>query len=210
MLHFNTLRYSNNGKNIIIDVAVNDELYYKDVYIDSIIIDTQDTYIDNGPSSNAIFTYKVPEISKVYTEDIIPVKTEDKSQVYIKNGYTRKHVRLEIPVKSLGIYADKSMLFVYAVATGKAAIDTPCGMDNTITLGTIINIANIYNYLISYIREIEEDCSKPNNFIDLMLRYKALELSIKTGNYILAIKYWRRFFQNIKVINKSCKCYGYN
>ena len=55
---------------------------------------------------------------------------------------------------------------------------------------------------MNYIRGIECDCSIPKNFIDFILRLKALELCIKTGNYTKAIKYWNRL--NINPSNECC------
>ena len=52
MIRFNELKIEDNY--IIIDVQIEEEKYFKDMYIDSIVIDTQDTFIANGPSSKAI------------------------------------------------------------------------------------------------------------------------------------------------------------
>ena len=49
------------------------------------------------------------------------------------------------------------------------------------------------------------------NFIDYILRFKAFELSLKTGNYTLAIEYWEKFLKNkTSSISKpkGCGCYG--
>ena len=54
MIRFNELKIEDNY--IIIDVQIEEEKYFKDMYIDSIVIDTQDTFIANGPSSKAIYT----------------------------------------------------------------------------------------------------------------------------------------------------------
>ena len=65
--------------------------------------------------------------------------------------------------------------------------------------------------MLCYIRQIENECEIPKNFIDSILKYKALELSVRTGNYPLAIKYWNKYFSNsnpnISTI-KTCNCYG--
>lgn len=63
MIQFNELRVSPDGKKLIIDASVKDLQYYNDVYIDAIIIDTQDTYVANGSSTNPIFSYEVPSDS---------------------------------------------------------------------------------------------------------------------------------------------------
>lgn len=56
MMIFNELRISQEGKHLIIDVQVDALRYYDNVYIDTIIIDTQKTYSPLGPSSKPLFT----------------------------------------------------------------------------------------------------------------------------------------------------------
>ena len=56
MVEFKELKITPDGKNLIINASIKDLEYYKDVYIDSVIIDTQDTYLPSGPSSNPIYT----------------------------------------------------------------------------------------------------------------------------------------------------------
>ena len=74
----------------------------------------------------------------------------------------------------------------------------------------IFNTNIIYQQSMKYIRSIESNCDIPKQFIDYILRIKALELALNTGNYLLAIKYWNKFFKNIftqESIN-TCNCYG--
>ena len=122
-----------------------------------------------------------------------------------------KQVRLEIPLSLYGIDPYKDMLFVYVIASGTPSADTPCGLDNSKIMGTVVNLKYIYDNMLCYIRQIENECEVPKNFIDSILKYKALELSIRTGNYPLAIKYWNKYLSNsnpnISTI-KTCNCYG--
>lgn len=117
---------------------------------------------------------------------------------------------MELPLNILNIQPN-DMLFVYVIATGVPASNTPCGLDNNKIIGTVVNLKNIYTKAISYLREIEciDNCQIPKNLINFILEFKALELSIKTGNYLQAIKYWKKFFTKVKVTSK-CSCYGIN
>ena len=56
MIQFNELRINPEGTKLIIDVSVKNSVYYENVYIDTISIDTQDTFIGSGPSSNVAYT----------------------------------------------------------------------------------------------------------------------------------------------------------
>ena len=53
MIHYNNLYITEDSKYLVIDVAIDEDSTYDDVYLDRIAIDTQDTYITNGPSNNA-------------------------------------------------------------------------------------------------------------------------------------------------------------
>lgn len=76
-----------------------------------------------------------------------------------------------------------SMLFVYVLAEGYPALDTPCGYDNNKVMGVVANLYSYYQSMMNGVREIDDTCEVPRHFIDSLLRFKALELSIKTCNY---------------------------
>ena len=84
----------------------------------------------------------------------------------------------------MGVPLDKTMLFVYVVARGVPSPDTPCGQDDTTVMGVVIDLYPYYQMMMKGVKEINGSCEVPKYFIDNILRYKALELSIKTGNYI--------------------------
>lgn len=176
MIHFNELKISADAQHLIIDVSVLSESYYKDVYIDSIVIDNQDTYVGTGPSSNPVYSYSVPDsVSKL-----------------TKKTYSQKHVRLDLSPADLRSL--DGLFFVYVRTKGIPSADTPCGMDNITTLGTVCNMYPFYQQAMNYIKEIANNCSAPQNFTDYILKLKGLELAVRTGNYPDAIKYYNKFF----------------
>lgn len=195
MITFNELRITPDSKSLIIDVSVKDYEYYKNITIDSIIIDTQETYLVSGPSSTPILTYSIDS-------------TQDNSLYTVHKSLDNKNIRLQLTNKDLQDKLSTSLLFVYVVVRGIHSPATPCGMDNTITLGTVVDLFPIYCKTISYLKELNSSCSIPKNLIDMILRLKALELSLKTGNYIQAIEYWNKYFINIStnINSTSCGC----
>lgn len=213
MLEFRELRITPDGKHLIIDVAVINSSYYDNVLIDNIIIDTQDTYVQNGPSSKPIYQYKVEddEVQNLYAlpEECScnPVLIEEDESYCFTYGYEEgRHIRLMLSTKDIPL---NNMLFVYAIAKGAPAPETPCGMDNSIIMSTVVNLYPIYQESIKYIRELNCDCNIPRGFIDMILRYKAIELCIRTGNYVQAIKYWKKFLLDINsVTSYNCRCNG--
>lgn len=188
MINFNELRITPDGKNLIIDVSVLTGEYYDNVYIDSIMIDTQDTYISSGPSAKAVYTYNV---------------SADKNL---------KNIRLVLEgsdMNDIGILRD-NIFFVYVSTKGAPSPDIPCGWDNTTTMQSIVDLYSFYQKSMVYIRELSDTCNIPKGFIDFILRVKALEISIKTGNYVQAIKYWNKYFKGNALGNPTikCNCYG--
>lgn len=218
MVIINELRITPDGKNLIVEATVENLRYYKQVYIDSVVIDTQDTFSANGPSSNPVyissFEYTHNNIST--KEDCSPLIVHggncECGDVYTSQKYGKKNIRLILSAKDLGRSTlDNDIFFVYIVATGIPESCTPCGMDNSTVMGIVYNLRPMYNLGMGYIRELADNCSMPRNFIDYILRFKAFELSLRTGNYTIAIDYWKRFFKNkTSSISKpkGCGCHG--
>lgn len=73
-----------------------------------------------------------------------------------------------------------------------------------------MNTRSLYESLMYYIRQIDKTCSVPKDLINKYLQIKAFTTSLKTGNYILAIKYWNKFLRYGIITNESkgnkCEC----
>lgn len=209
MIQFNELRITPDSKHLIIDASIDNSSYYDNVILDSIVIDTQDTYVANGPSSKSIYTYIVDNYTYSIPEDCScnpVVSNDDKAYCLTQGG---KNIRLTLSAKDLGISLNDNMLFVYAIATGTPAPDTPCGMDNSVVMSTVVNLYPIYQNTMCYLRELDSDCQVPKGFIDMILKVKAVELCIRTGNYTKAISYWKKFFLGkTQVPTYNCGCNG--
>ena len=216
MLQFNELRITPDNKHLIIDVSVQEDSYYSKVVIDSIVIDTQDTYVANGPSSKPIFAYNVNEdnLNLTYSipEDCCnPVLLEEDNSYCFTYGLEKsQHIRLILSTSDLKVSLNNTMFFVYAIASGTPAPDTPCGFDNSTIMQTVVNLYPFYQNTLCYLKELNSDCQVPKGLIDMILRLKALELSIRTGNYTQAIKYWNKFFSkvNTSIPINNCRCNG--
>lgn len=181
MVQFNELRITPDGKHLIIDASIKNAEDYNNVIIDSIIIDNQDTFIPSGPSNKPLYTSKVSD----------------------------KSVRLILSTQDIGVNIQDNMLFVYVVTLGTNAPNIPNipNIQLSFTLGTVVYLYPLYRHSIYYLKELDS-CKIPVNLIDIILRIKALELSIKTGNYPKAIKYWNKWIKGINKINtNNCNCY---
>ena len=205
MIRFNELKIEDNY--IIIDVQIEEEKYFKDMYIDSIVIDTQDTFIANGPSSKAIYTktFNTEEDTFYKNNPCITKRMED--NVFFSNN---NRVRIYIDGKDLNVDIHKTMFFVYVIAGGTPAADTPCRWDENKALHTLVDTQVLYNNMIQYIKELNKDCSTPDNFINAILQFNAIDLALKTNQYPLAIDLWKRFYSDIEsnVVLPNCGCNG--
>lgn len=205
MIRFNELKVEDDY--IIVDVQIEEEKYFKDMYIDSIVIDTQDTFIVNGPSSKAIYTKSFTAEENLAYENNPNIKVNNKDNVYSSKS---NRVRLYIKSSELGVDIHKTMFFVYAIAGGAPAADTPCRWDENKALHTLVDVQLLYNNMIKYIKELNVDCNIPNNFINAILQFNAIDLALKTNQYPLAIELWKRFYSNIEsnVVLPNCGCNG--
>ena len=201
MIHYNNLYITEDSKYLVIDVAIDEDSTYDDVYLDRIAIDTQDTYITNGPSNNAkIFHIGGDDIEGPSINGIEEVKNSGKDIKKVK------HTKLTLSAKDLGVNLNKDMLFVYTIATGTPAPDTPCNCDVNKILSVVVNTYEVYKSIIPLIKEIGELCKDPISFIDRELQIKAVEYSIKNSNYLIAIKYWKKYFMDNTITSSSNKC----
>ena len=208
MIRFNELKIEDNY--IIIDVQIEEEKYFKNMYIDSIVIDTQDTFIVNGPSSKAIYT-KIfnTGVDPIYeNKQCAPVKKEE--NIYNQDTDRHNRVRIYIDGKDLNVDIHKTMFFVYVIAGGTPAADTPCRWDENKALHTLVDTQVLYNNMIQYVKELSKDCSTPDNFINAILQFNAVDLALKTNQYPLAIDLWKRFYSDIEsnVVLPNCGCNG--
>lgn len=187
MIVFNECRIDKEGKNLIIDVSIDSLSYYKNLYITEIIVDTDKTFIDSGkPSENYIY-----------------------SKEFINSNL--KNLRCTINYKELELdNLNDNILFVYIKVRGIPESDCPCSMDKEYSMAVAVNMRPIYNIAMEYIKELNSTCNIPKRFIDMILRLKAFELSLKTGNFLTAIKQWDKLFKSKKLVSSSnnCGCNG--
>lgn len=79
----------------------------------------------------------------------------------------------------------------------------------------VYNPCHLYNELLPSINELESNCNQlPMNFINGMLKKKAIDACIGAGHFGQACKYWCKFYQHGAVTFSSastgggCGCHG--
>jgi hypothetical protein len=120
-------------------------------------------------------------------------ENEDSTVPEVLDRTKVKHARIEIKQEDLCKPFEDTMFFVWIKCEGVAP-DAPCSLNKTYTLGVCVNYFNIYRRFICLMRELLKDCDIPKYFIDLWMRWKAVQMAIATGNYLEAILLWKRFF----------------
>lgn len=184
MVIIEELQVTKDGKNLVIGARVRKEKYYPKIYIDKVIIDTEETYVEGGPSKTPVFSKQ------------------------IEGG--AKEVNLSLDKLDLGVYPCSHLFFVYIIVKGTPSPDTPCGLDNISTLGVTMYMGNYYNTFMNYIKEMNNNCQVPQGLIDTILKYKALNTSIDSGHYLQGIKYYNKWFSGKPTtpIISNCGCNG--
>lgn len=211
MINWNELSISKDNKCITIDVSIDNNELFNNITFKTIKLDNQNTFIDTetGPSQKAVTVYDVNNLDAYKCYD----KIQDPSG---------RHVRLEI--HSLGSldpsailhHIAGNMFFVWVEVniTGDCInfLEAPCCKDNRpLQVCSLVNLYPIYQKLLGSLKEMENTCVVPQNFINNYLQLQGIETALKTGNYGLAIKYWNLFNQNITTNTNSshhCGCHG--
>lgn len=161
MIQFNDLQFLT-SKTLRLSAKVIDLEYYDAVYIDSIIIDTEDTVCETGPSDNPPFVLHLNE----------PVK----------------ELNTTINVTTL-LQDGPKMLFVYVRCTGTPYPEPPCGLDNQDTMQPVVDYQSIYNTALKLAKCIgkcgclDGECSVDTAFANFALQYFRMEQGLKNGNW---------------------------
>lgn len=187
MINITELRITPDGKNLLLTASVKTDSYYNDVYIDKISIDTQDTYVSTGVSSTPIYTNTLTG--------------------------SQKNVSLSLTSVDLsGIDLSSNLFVLYITTKGTPSADTPCGQDSVTTIGVVFNSYTLYEVSINYLKELNDCCNPSKNFIDSILKSKALDLAIKTGNTSQAVLFWNKYIKDSLNITtdtfNNCGCNG--
>ena len=185
MVVFDELRVTNDRDKLIINARIRKESYYDNVYIDQVYIHTEETYTEGGLSKPPIYSTQIEG--------------------------NQKEVHLVLGKGDFLPQVDSHMFFVYVKTKTIGLPDPkiPCGMDNETTLGVTMYMGDFYNEFMKYIKEMGDDCNIPQNMIDLLLRYAALNTSVDACHYIQAIDIYKGLFGDVKrTVKSKCGCHG--
>ena len=185
MVIFKELRITSDGNNLFIDASIAPYDYFQNMYIKSVSIDTEETFSPTGqPSSNAVVVYENQDTTvKEYSINLSP----DRLNLSSFDGH---------------------IFYVYVSVAGVPSVDTPCTMDTEYTIGVVLNWLPIYKKGINLMTQVTSECCElSKDFIDYILRFKALELAIRNAQYVLANEKFKQWFSKDTIkFNPPCGC----
>lgn len=227
MVQFDQLRISDDGKELFIDIHVNNSSYFKNVYISGIvIIDANSKEKDckskdyTGISETNPF---VPNSNYIYKSEVFGNEKElhlrltkaDFDAAFINNGSidsidsSKPYAKLPFNKSN---FSD-GLFFVYIYCKGVSDECTPCVLDSSKpTVGVTFDEKLLYQRVMDFTKQLADQCIIPREYIDFILLWNAFKASIETEHYIPAIKYWQMLFNTPMLINgittKGCGCHG--
>lgn len=186
MVTFNELRICEDGSKLIVDCEVEGIDIYNGIYIKNIYLD----YYKNAsyasmPSSKA---YKIYE--NKYNDTTVRSKRITLSEA-------------EVAGMGFGVSTfDGALFYVIVECDGSAKAlaeleGLPCGYDQTVDIGAILDWAMFYRKGMGYIASMFDKCGNPcaptDAFEHFILLWNALKLAIETCDWDTVIDLWDKF-----------------
>ena len=190
--------YIDSNRNLHLDVAIGQEEEANDINITSIQIYNHKSFIDGNP------IYSIQDIhGNHYSQIITESNINAMDQVLNNSCYSQNlHNSLIIVVVSVEYNVEYQ------------ASHSCCEAPGFFTFATYYPCA-VYNKILPSIRELEQECAVPMNFIDGLLKKKAIDVCIESGHYEQACKYWCKFYTHcsgtmgsISSNRGGCGCHG--
>lgn len=205
MILFDQLRISDDGSKLYINAHVNNADYFKNIYIDSVVVMTADKVSETAPGT--------PASDYVYSKTIGDgIKKVD--LVLTPADLTRTW---ETDVNAMSFNkADMSntLFFVYVKCKGVPDSCTPCRLDEETTLGVVFDENILHQKVMDYTKDLVDDCNVSIGFVDFILLWNAFKAAIETEHYVAAIKFFNMLFGSADNVNsqlnlrKGCGCHG--
>ena len=227
MVQFDQLRISDDGKELFIDVHVNTSSYFKNVYLNGIVIIDANSKEKDCKSKDYTGISEtdpyVPNNNYVYKSEISGNEKElhlrltkadfDAAFVNMNSGGGLDSSKPYAKVSFNKPNFSDSLFFVYIICKGVDSECTPCVLDSSKpTVGVTFDEKLLYQRTMDYIKQLSDNCTVPREFIDFILLWNGFKASIETEHYVPALKYWQMLFDNPKFINgittKGCGCHG--
>ena len=185
MVLFDQLRISDDGTKMYINIHVNEADEFDDVYLYEMYICTADG---------------VNETAFCDPEQYEPI-------YYWKNGGKEGPVDTALKDAAFVLIPDRdfepsysghtmgnNLFFVFVKCGGTPDPCVPCRLDEEWTLGVTFDVNLLYQKVMQYTRELNDDCEIPKGFIDMILQWNGFKAAVDTEHYQVAIDFWKKMF----------------
>lgn len=210
MVIFDQLRLSDDAQKMFINVHVNTAAYFARMYIKRLVIVTSDKVTE------ASCKHKYPTDANGKPVDYIYMKefedyTKEVDLVLTVNDFIKTW---ETEVSRMNFKREemsKTLFFVYVECEGIVASDTPCTMDEPVSVGVTFDEKLLYQKTMGYVKDLADECKVPSAFANFILLWYAFKAAVVTEHFIDAIKYWKWLFDEYStegVTTKGCGCHG--
>lgn len=205
MVIIEQLRISDDGKKMYINAHVNEASYFQNVYLDSITIMTSDKVSETNPySPTEDYIYKKVIEGNEKRVDLV-LTASDFIRYWETDANAMRFTQSDM---------SKTLFFVYFKVKGTPSEDTPCTLDEEVTIGVTFDEKLLYQKVMGYTKGLADDCAVPVGFADFILLWNAFRASVETEHFIPAIKYYNMLFDNWDgsgvpyVAGRRCGCNG--
>lgn len=187
--------YIDNSRNLQLEVTIGQEGQVETMQID---IYNHKSFIDGNP----IFQIKNIE-GNHYADTITESNINAMDQVLNNSCY------------AVDLHHSLIVVVVTAQYSVEYLAQQSCCDSGLFTFATYYP-CTVYSNIIPSIGELEQECAVPKNFIDGLLKKKAIDLCIESGHYEQACKYWCKFYtRGISTMGShssssrgGCGCHG--
>ena len=206
MLIFDQIRISDDGNRIYINIHVNEAEEFAGVYLDEMYITTSDLV------NETVDTIPQKYIYHWTFDDNLKDAAFVIDQGDFDEAYT--HMGGKDATDSFKGDISRTLFFVFVKCKGTGTIIdpcVPCRLAEETTLGVTFDVNMLYQMVMNYTRELNQDCVIPQGFIDLILKWNGFKAAIETEHYNAAIDFWKDMFfwpggKEHTYMTKPCGC----
>lgn len=213
MITFNKAKLSPTNEQLFLNLSIV-EIDKVTNSIINVYIDTDETIVyDNKPSEYAIkiweelpFIAHELDLTLDYTGKI---KYTINSNDLIAAGQEVEEEESEVDLTSI-LCKDFSnhIFYIWAEYKGNYTMTNSDGEVNQFIPIAVIDTCCIYNCLMNTLKEFDNVCKIPKNFVNLYLQYEAIQVANNTGHFIAGKNLWNKFFKrkDLVIEEKKCNC----
>lgn len=206
MIIFDQLRISDDGKQMFIDIHVS-QAVNAGITLQNIVITTA----EHVPESVSLTSVDKYIYKKTFAEGLREAQMIlDVSSFDAAFNHLTPNTDATIPYQGTTLSGPLFFVWVDTTAENYSA-ETPCFADEP-TLGVTFDAKMLYQQAMGYTKELADDCTISDGFIDFILNYSAFKSAIETDHYCDAKTFYNQLL-NIKnaptrVAGRGCGCHG--